>query len=129
MSKSKEKNDHMTHVQKSFNLLQKYNMKLNPEKCTFGIASGKFLGYMVTKRGIEAKPYHIKAIIEMKLPRTMKELQSQQGERQLSADSFHDPLTSANWSLLQQRRAKVYSGLLNAKKPSRNSNNTSKPLQ
>lgn len=51
-------------------------MKLNPEKCTFEVASRNVLGYMVTKRGIEANPYQIKAIIEMRSPKIMKEIQS-----------------------------------------------------
>jgi len=40
-------------------------VKLNPEKCTFGVASGKFLGYLVTQRGIEANPDQISAILSM----------------------------------------------------------------
>lgn len=46
---SKEKKDHIMHLQESFDLLLKYNMKMNLEKCTFGVALGKFLGYMVIK--------------------------------------------------------------------------------
>lgn len=49
--KSKEKKDYIKHLQELFDLHWKYNMKLNPKKCTFG---GKFLGYIVTKQGIEA---------------------------------------------------------------------------
>ncbi|XP_068312490.1 uncharacterized protein [Pyrus communis] len=52
--KSEKKKDHITHLQDSFDLLQKYNIKLNREKRTFKVASCKFLGYMVTKCGIEA---------------------------------------------------------------------------
>lgn len=47
-------------------------MKLNLEKCTFRVTSGNVLTYMVTKRGIEANPDQIKAIIEMRFPKTMK---------------------------------------------------------
>jgi len=50
-------------------------VKLNPEKCTFGVASGKFLGYLGTQRGIEANPDQISAILEMKSPMTIKEVQ------------------------------------------------------
>ena len=49
-------------------------MKLNPEKCTFGVSSGKFLGYMITARGIEADPSKIRAIQEMPRPRTKKQI-------------------------------------------------------
>ena len=51
-------------------------MKLNPSKCTFGVASGKFLGFMVSHRGIEANPEKIKAILDMKSPQNIKEVQS-----------------------------------------------------
>lgn len=51
-------------------------MMLNLEKCTFRVALGNFLGYIVTKQGIEANPDQIKAILEMRSPRTVKEIQS-----------------------------------------------------
>ena len=50
-------------------------MKLNPSKCIFGVASGKFLGFMVSQRGIEANPEKFQAIINMISPRTVKEVQ------------------------------------------------------
>jgi hypothetical protein len=49
-------------------------MKLNLAKCVFGVSSGKFLGFMVSQRGIEANPHKIKAVLEMQPPRTIKEL-------------------------------------------------------
>ncbi|CAL9005172.1 unnamed protein product [Prunus brigantina] len=54
-------------------------MKLNPSKCTFGVSSGRFLGYLVNQRGIEAHPNQIKAILNMKSPATTKEIQSLTG--------------------------------------------------
>ena len=51
-------------------------MKLNPSKCAFGVSSGKFLGFMVSHRGIEANPEKIKAILDMKSPQSIKEVQS-----------------------------------------------------
>ena len=54
--KSKQRPDHATHLQQAFNLLQEYGMKLNPLKCAFGVSAGKFLGFMVIQRGIEANP-------------------------------------------------------------------------
>ena len=54
-------------------------MKLNPSKCAFGVSSGKFLGFMVSQRGIEANPKKVKAILEMSSPRTVKEVQSLTG--------------------------------------------------
>ena len=58
------------------NVLQKYQMKLNPIKCAFGVRSGKFLGFMVNKRGIEANPEKIKALLEMSSPKKPKEVMS-----------------------------------------------------
>ena len=52
--KSKRRPDHVTHLQQAFDLLREYGMKLNPLKCAFGVSAGKFLGFMVTQRGIEA---------------------------------------------------------------------------
>ena len=46
--KSKERFDHTKHLQEAFELLQRYDMKLNPLKCEFRVSSGKFLGFMVT---------------------------------------------------------------------------------
>ena len=50
--KSKKAEDHLKDLEVAFNILDQYNMKLNPSKCHFGVKAGKFLGYMVTKRGI-----------------------------------------------------------------------------
>ena len=54
-------------------------MKLNPSKCAFGVSSGKFLGFMVLQRGIEANPEKVRAILEMSSPKTVKEVQSLTG--------------------------------------------------
>jgi hypothetical protein len=54
--KSKEEDNHLKDLEKTFNTLRKYQMKLNPSKCAFGVSSGKFLGFMVLQRGIEANP-------------------------------------------------------------------------
>ena len=50
-------------------------MKLNPKKCAFRVASGKFLGFMVSHRGIETNLEKIKAILDMKPPQNVKEVQ------------------------------------------------------
>ena len=52
--KSKNSTDHVRHLKETFDLLRKYRIKLNPEKCAFGISSGKFLGFLVSHQGIEA---------------------------------------------------------------------------
>ncbi|KAM2779698.1 hypothetical protein COP1_014946 [Malus domestica] len=55
-------------------------MRLNPNKCAFGVGSGKFLGFMISQQGIEANPEKIKAIIDMKEPVTSKDIQSLTGK-------------------------------------------------
>ena len=54
--KSKEELAHLDDLRETFVTLKQYQMKLNPSKCVFGVASGKFLGFMVSQRGIEANP-------------------------------------------------------------------------
>nr|XP_016470006.1 PREDICTED: uncharacterized protein K02A2.6-like [Nicotiana tabacum] len=60
--KSTKKEDHIGHLKEAFEILRQYGMKLNPEKCTFGVTSGKFLGFLVLQRGIEVNPDQIRAI-------------------------------------------------------------------
>ena len=64
--KSKFASDHVTHLAEMFKILKEYRMKLNPLKCAFGVASGKFLGFMVNQRGIEANPDKIQALLDMR---------------------------------------------------------------
>lgn len=54
-------------------------MRLSPSKCSFGLGGGKFLGYLLTHRGIEADPKQIKAIQEMPSPKSLKDLQTLTG--------------------------------------------------
>ena len=51
-------------------------MKLNPSKCVFGVTVGKFLGFMVSQRGIEVNLEKVRAILELEPPRTVKAVQS-----------------------------------------------------
>ena len=53
--------------------LEKYNLRLNPKKCVFGVTSGKLLGHIVSERGIEIDPDKIKAIQEMLVPKIEKD--------------------------------------------------------
>ena len=57
-----------------FEILRKYKLRLNAFKCSFGVESGKFLGYMVTHRGIEVNPDQIKAINNLQSPRNPKKV-------------------------------------------------------
>ena len=75
MVKSKQRLDHATHLQQAFDLLREYGMKLNPLKCAFGVSADRFLGFMVTQRGIEANPMQLKAILQSPAPNSKKEIQ------------------------------------------------------
>nr|KYP75603.1 Transposon Ty3-G Gag-Pol polyprotein [Cajanus cajan] len=74
IDKLKDENDHLIHLRKLFNRLRKYKLKLNPTKCTFGVRSGKLLGFIVSEKGIEVDLDKVRAIIEMSPPRTEKEV-------------------------------------------------------
>ena len=78
--KSQREEDHLEDLKETFDILRSYNMKLNSGKCAFGVTVGKFLGFMVSQRGIEANPDKIWAIMEMKPPRNVKEVQSLNGK-------------------------------------------------
>nr|CAN83045.1 hypothetical protein VITISV_015525 [Vitis vinifera] len=78
--KSKTREQHILHLQEVFYLLRKYDMKLNPSKCAFGVSAGKFLGFMVSQRGIEVSPDQVKAVMETPPPRNKKELQRLTGK-------------------------------------------------
>ena len=78
--KSRREEDHLEDLKETFNTLRSYNMKLNLGKCAFGVTTGKFLGFMMSQRGIEANPNKIWAIMEMAPPRNMKEVQSLNGK-------------------------------------------------
>ncbi|KAM0854747.1 hypothetical protein ACQ4PT_050237 [Festuca glaucescens] len=67
--KSRDKATMVEDLQETFDNLRKANLRLNPEKCIFGVPSGKLLGFLVSQRGIEAKPDKIKAIEDMQPPR------------------------------------------------------------
>ena len=73
-------NDHLTDLQETFNTLRSYNMKLNPSKCVFEVTARKFLGFMVSQRGIEVNSKKVRAIMELGPTRMVKEVQSLNGK-------------------------------------------------
>ena len=76
---SLEKSKHISDLEELFTTIAKYKLKLNPEKCIFGVEAGKFLGFLLTKRGIEANPEMCAAILAMRSPATVKEVQQLTG--------------------------------------------------
>ncbi|KAL0368375.1 UNVERIFIED_CONTAM: hypothetical protein Scaly_1056400 [Sesamum calycinum] len=76
--KTKKRGEHLADLQIVFDRLRKYNLKMNPLKCAFGVTSGKFLSFIVRHRGIEVDPTKVDAIQKMPSSRNLKELRSLQ---------------------------------------------------
>ena len=72
--KSKVISEHLGDLRDIFEILRSYKLRLNASKCSFGVGSGKFLGYMVTHKGIEVNHDQIKAINNLQTPRNPKEV-------------------------------------------------------
>ena len=82
LGKSKTHDSHINVLTTIFERLEKYKVHLNPRKCMFGVKSGKLLGCIVSRRGIEVDHVKVKAIMEMPPPTTLKQLHSFQGKLQ-----------------------------------------------
>ena len=72
--KSKLMSEHVRDLGNIFEILKRHRLHLNASKCSFGVGLGKFLGYMVTHRGIEVSPDQIRAIHSMQPPQNPKEV-------------------------------------------------------
>ncbi|KFK22070.1 hypothetical protein AALP_AAs48547U000400 [Arabis alpina] len=92
-----EEEDHISHLEACFEQLNLHNMKLNPTKCRFALTSGEFLGYLVTRRGIEANPKQIDALIQMASPRNKRESEASKSPSSMlarpSPTQKQDPLS------------------------------------
>jgi len=75
IAKSKTEEEHLINLRNLFERLRKYQLRLNPAKCTFGVKSGKLLGFIVSKKWIEEDPKKVKAILEMPEPHTERQVQ------------------------------------------------------
>ena len=74
IAKSHKEEDHIVYLQKLFERLRKFKLRLNLNKCTFGVRSGKLLGFISSQCGIEVDPDKVKSIQEMPSRRTEKEV-------------------------------------------------------
>ena len=93
--KSKDREGHIINLRKFFERINEYKLRLNPQKCTFGVTAGKLLGFLVSNRRIEVDPFKIKAILEMPPPKSEKEIRGFLDRLQyISCDSL------PNWPLL-----------------------------
>src|ERR1044072_811524 len=75
--KAEKMENHVKNLSYDFESIARHNMRLNLEKCSFEINGGKFLGYMISARGIEANLAKCREILEMKSPSNVKEVQSE----------------------------------------------------
>jgi len=76
---SQMKDQHVADLEELFTTITKYRLKLNPEKCVFGVEAGKSLGFLLTKRGIKANPKKCETIIAVRSPISVKEVQQLTG--------------------------------------------------
>ena len=77
--KSREAKTLIQDLEETFASLNAVSLGLNPEKCVFGVPSGKLLGFLVSHRGIEANPEKVKAVVDMSPPKTLREMQKLTG--------------------------------------------------
>jgi hypothetical protein len=78
--KSLDHESHLADVRKTLQCTRKYGLKMNPNKCAFGVSAGEFLGFLVHEGGIEVGKKSMKAIDEVVPPTNLKELQSLLGK-------------------------------------------------
>nr|KYP76142.1 Transposon Ty3-I Gag-Pol polyprotein [Cajanus cajan] len=72
--------NHTADLAEVFQALRKHRMRLNPDKCVFGVSGGKFLGFMLSNRGIEVNPDKCHTILDMRSPTNIKEVQRLSGQ-------------------------------------------------
>ena len=72
--------DHLSDLRETFDTFRMYNTKLNPSKCAFRVTAGKFLGFMVSQRGIKVNLEKVRVIMELAPPKTVKDVQSLNGK-------------------------------------------------
>ncbi|XP_051132643.1 uncharacterized protein LOC127252493 [Andrographis paniculata] len=78
--KSKNFSEHLVDLEQAFRRMRYYNLKMNPTKCAFGVASGNFLGFLVHNKGIEVDSNKTKAIINARPPENLKQFQGFLGQ-------------------------------------------------
>jgi hypothetical protein len=77
--KTKKADTLLDDLRQTFDNLDKYSIKLNPTKCSFGVPTGQLLGYLISERGIEANPDKIRALLTMEQPKKLKHVQQLAG--------------------------------------------------
>jgi hypothetical protein len=72
---SKSKEEHLSYITETFTNMREARLRLNPQKCIFGVRQGKILGYLVSHRGIEVNPTKIQAFMDMAPSQSTKDIQ------------------------------------------------------
>jgi hypothetical protein len=79
VAKSDPTDNLIADLTQTFNNLRRYRIKLNPDKCVFGVLAGQLLGFVVSKRGIEANPAKIATIQQLAPPKSLNDVQAPAG--------------------------------------------------
>ena len=122
--KSKLVSEHLADLSNIFEILRRHKLRLNASKCSFGVGSGKFLGYMVTHRGIEVNPDQIKAINSLQPPRNPKEVQKLTGMMAAWIGSYLGQQKDVDLSFFYCINGKSFNGLRSASQHSKSLNTT-----
>ncbi|XP_021747900.1 uncharacterized protein LOC110713763 [Chenopodium quinoa] len=69
-------------LEETFATLNKYSFKLNPKKCVFRVSYGKFLGFLISERGIDANPEKVEAVLNLLEPKSIKDIMRLTGNRE-----------------------------------------------
>ena len=92
--KSRDRADHLVALERFFKKIRQFRLRPNPKKFIFKVTYGKLLGYMVSKKGIEADSDKIRVILDMSAPRTEREIRGFLGRLQYITNSLPDSQTS-----------------------------------
>ena len=98
LEKSLKAELHITHLVEAFQVLKSYTMKLNLAKCAFGVFAGKFIGFIVNNRGIEANLDKIKVMLDMLPPSNIKDIQRLTWRIAALSASYLEPATDVDLS-------------------------------
>ena len=72
--KSRGRADHLVALERFFERIRQFRLRLNPTKCTFEVTFRKLLGHIISERGTEVEPEKIRAILDMPTPKIEKEI-------------------------------------------------------
>jgi hypothetical protein len=126
---SKNKENHLADLAETFANMRDARLRLNPEKCVFGVRQGKILGYLVSHRGIEANPTKIQAIINMTPPQSARDIQRLTGRLAALNRFIPSPQSEAYLSSKRYAVQKTSHGDQSKQRPSHHSSSTCESWQ